>query len=124
MPRAAGIATPPILTLGLPAEEAALAQVGAGAGGIAGIVRIVAFGSRVRGDFRIDSDMDLLVILDNISRRDSVIRFLHDIEERFDVPFSPVLYTMREYEENQRLGSRFVENVEREGKVLYDALPG
>jgi hypothetical protein len=32
-----------------------------------------------------------------------------------------VIYTVAEYETNRRMGSRFVENVEKEGVLLYDA---
>jgi predicted nucleotidyltransferase len=124
MKRNVGIARPPILALGTPQEEAALAEVSARSGELSSVVRVVAFGSRVRGDFRDDSDMDLLVIVRDISSRDEVIRLLCGIEEIHDVPLAPIIYTMSEYEENRRLGSTFVSNVEREGKVLYDAQQG
>lgn len=82
--------------------------------------RLVAFGSRIRGDFHGDSDLDILVLVRDIAAKDEVISFLYRIETECDVPLSPVIYTVDEYETNRRMGSRFVENVEREGLVLYD----
>jgi uncharacterized protein len=124
MDRAALRARHPILALGTAIEEAALAEVSVRAGEVPAIVRVVAFGSRARGDFRGDSDLDVLVIVRDISSRAAVIRLLYGIEEKHDVSLAPVIYTMREYEENRRLGSRFVVNVEHEGKVLYEAQQG
>ena len=91
---------------------------------VASIKRIVAFGSRVRGDFTSDSDLDLLVLVDFIQGRQEVIRFLYDIETDTGVSLAPVIYTVREFEINRAFGSRFVANVEREGVVLYDAERG
>ena len=60
----------------------------------------------------------------SVRAREAVISLLYGIEENHDVPLAPVIYTVSEYEENSRLGSSFVANVEREGRVLYDAEQG
>ena len=82
---------------------------------------IVFFGSRARGDFEGDSDMDLLVVIEDIGRKNKVIGVLHDIELDFGVPISPVIFTSREYAMNKKLKSAFVENIEKEGVILYDS---
>ncbi|MDE3056819.1 MAG: nucleotidyltransferase domain-containing protein, partial [Bacteroidota bacterium] len=84
--------------------------------------KVVIFGSRVRGDFHGSSDLDVMIIIDqmDIEVKDKVIHILHEAELEYDVPLSPVLYTAHEYEMNKKLGSPFFERVEKEGIVLYD----
>jgi len=103
-------------------EKAVLEKISAGAAALPGVSRIVFFGSRNRGDFSKDSDLDILIILKDISHKDNAIRFLHDLELAYDVPLAPVIYTEHEYEINKRMKSGFVLNIEKEGTVLYDAL--
>lgn len=81
---------------------------------------VIFFGSRSRGDFNGSSDMDILVVISDIKAKNRVISILHDIELEYNVPLSPVIFTGREYEINKKLKSRFIENVEREGIVLYE----
>jgi len=88
---------------------------------LAGVKKIVFFGSRARGNFSGSSDMDLLVIISDIEIKNMVIRILHDIELEYDVPLSPVIFTSREYEINKKLKSRFFENIEKEGIIIYDS---
>ena len=109
------------LPLATPAEREALERVAREAALHPMLERLVAFGSRIRGDFHGDSDLDILVLVRDIAAKDEIISFLYRVETACDVPLSPVLYTVAEYETNRRMGSRFVENVEKEGVVLYDA---
>ncbi len=85
------------------------------------IEKVVLFGSRARGDFNGSSDMDILIVITDIQIKNRVISALHDIELEYDVPLSPVIFTSREYEINKKLKSGFIENIEREGIVLYDS---
>jgi predicted nucleotidyltransferase len=111
------------LPLALKSEMKALERLAAAAAAYPEIIRIVVFGSRVRGDFHGDSDLDLLVVVDNLRRKDGVIRLIHDLELEYDAPLSPTLYTPNEIEENTRLGSGFFKAIESEGIVVYDAEP-
>jgi len=107
-----------------PAESGALKDITRLMPAVPGVLRVVFFGSRRRGDFRQDSDLDILVILKDLSSRDRTISVLHDLEMEYDVPISPVIYTEREYGINVKMKSGFFLNVEREGLVLYDAHQG
>jgi uncharacterized protein len=109
------------LPFALDSERLALQQLASGAARVPSILRMTAFGSRVRGDFRGDSDFDILVIIKDIGERAEVIRFIYQVELDTDAPLSPVIFTEAEYSRNRAMGSPFVNNVEREGVVLYDA---
>jgi predicted nucleotidyltransferase len=115
---------PQALPLASEPERLALEAVGRAARDHPSVARIVAFGSRVRGDFSGESDLDLLVVLDDITAKEDAIRFIFRIERKHDVPLSPVIYTTDEYAMNRKLGSGFVANIEREGVVIYDSQPG
>ncbi len=87
------------------------------------VLKVVVFGSRVRGDFRGDSDMDLLVVISQMDLKlmGEVIHILSELELKYDVPIVPTIYTKKEYDVNKSMGSPFITNVEREGVILYDS---
>ena len=85
--------------------------------------RIVAFGSRVWGDFRADSDLDLLIIVDRKDRaiKEFIVSVIYEYELSRDVSFSPVLLSLHELDVNKKLGSPFLKSIDAEGVVVYDA---
>jgi predicted nucleotidyltransferase len=109
------------LPLMTPAERKALNRIAREAALQPMLERLVAFGSRIRGNFHGDSDLDILVLVQDIAAKDEIVSLLYGVETECDVPLSPVIFTVAEYETNRRMGSRFVENIEKEGVVLYDA---
>ncbi|MEW6096870.1 MAG: response regulator [bacterium] len=86
------------------------------------IVSIWLFGSKVRGDFEKDSDIDIFVL---IKRRNGVREKISEIAGEYffktNIPLAPVIYTLYEYRKNKELGSFFFENIEREGVILYES---
>lgn len=86
------------------------------------ILNIRLFGSRVRGDFHRDSDIDIFILVRertyDIEDMVSEIEVNYDIE--YGLPLSTVLYSLFEYQKNKELGSFFFENVEKEGVILYE----
>ncbi len=111
----------PSLKLAKDAERRALEKIATSLADIPQIEKIVVFGSRVRGDFRGSSDLDVLLVLSDIRVKNRAIGILHDIELEYDVPISPVIFTKREYEMNEKMKNKFIVNIEKEGIVLYDA---
>ena len=85
------------------------------------VEKAILYGSRIRGDFHGESDIDILVVVPDIKSKDRIISILHDIEIDYDVPLSPVIMTSREFIMNEKLGSGFIRNIEKEGIVLYDS---
>jgi predicted nucleotidyltransferase len=106
--------------------DASLKEISALLAADSRVERIVAFGSRVRGDFRGDSDMDVLVIVTRKDRelKDSILSLFYTYELERDLSFSLAVFSRDEYEFNRRLGSPFIKNVEQEGLTYYDAERG
>jgi uncharacterized protein len=82
---------------------------------------LILYGSYARGDYRDDSDIDLLVLLDKdkVSRIDEKkIKYpLYDIEFEMGTIISPFVISKKEWETKHRV-TPFFENVSREGKIL------
>ncbi|MDI6752510.1 MAG: nucleotidyltransferase domain-containing protein [bacterium] len=83
------------------------------------VVSIRLFGSKVRGDFTKDSDIDIFVL---VKKRKGIKDKVRDIAADYffdtNIPLAPVVYNLSEYKRNKELGSFFFESVEREGIVL------
>jgi predicted nucleotidyltransferase len=83
------------------------------------IVAIRLFGSKARGDFEKDSDIDIFVLVKQKGEtRDRISDIAADYFYEYNVPIAPVVYSVFEYEKNKELGSFFFEQVEREGVPL------
>lgn len=84
------------------------------------ILSIWLFGSKAKGAFHKDSDIDVFILVKEktpvIHNKLAEITANYDIE--YSLPLSTVLYDLFEYRKNKELGSFFFENVEKEGIVL------
>lgn len=76
-----------------------------------GVKRLVAFGSRARGDAHPDSDLDVAVELPDGLGLDAV-GALQDLEQAFAVPADIVFMPTNR--------PRLMANIERDGVVLYE----
>ncbi len=84
------------------------------------LLLIKLFGSKVRGDYSKDSDIDILLILKqkDYALRERIYDILLDIDLEFDPKISLKIFSMAEIKKNKELGSPFIFNVEQEGILL------
>lgn len=90
------------------------------------VLKIIAFGSRARGDFREDSDHDVFVLVDrkDISIKKRIRDVFYDFEMISGIPFSVIIQSREEFDFNTTLGSPFIKSIKEEGIIIYDALEG
>ncbi|OGP07856.1 MAG: hypothetical protein A2056_01405 [Deltaproteobacteria bacterium GWA2_42_85] len=84
------------------------------------LIDIRIFGSKVRGDFDKESDIDILLVIDSDDWhiRNEISKIAADANMEFDCNISPVIYTKREHEKNKYFRTLFIQEVEREGVSL------
>jgi uncharacterized protein len=79
--------------------------------------QLILFGSRARGDADLDSDMDVLVVIEELDREAE--EYISDCawEAGFDrgIVVVPVVFTRHEWEEGLEHHSLLVQAVEKEG---------
>ncbi len=84
------------------------------------LVSVQLFGSKVRGDSKKDSDIDIYIIVKEKSSKihDKISEIDADILDQFGVLLSPVVYSVYEEKKNLEMHSFFFESVRREGILL------
>ncbi len=79
--------------------------------------------SRARGDFRGDSDFDVLIVVDEKSRelKNKIIDIFYMYELATDISFSLTIRSQEELKFHERLGSPFLNSIKKEGIIFYDS---
>ena len=77
------------------------------------IRKLLLFGSVLHGDFRPDSDIDLLIISESkerfFERQATVRRLLRDLKKK--IPVSPIVLTPQELEDRKKCGDQFINEI-------------
>ena len=80
---------------------------------------IILFGSVARGDFSLDSDIDLLIVKNTrkrpLWRRVDVRKILST-----EIPVDIIVYTPHEFKMLKKSGSVFLKQILEEGKIIYE----
>ncbi len=89
------------------------------------LLKVVFFGSRRRGRFSPESDVDLLVVVERKTPEltDRVFSIAEEVEERFFLQgfsFSIHLYDLKTYQGLKASGSLFIKVIDQEGEVVYE----
>jgi predicted nucleotidyltransferase len=83
-------------------------------------LKIILFGSYARGDFRPESDVDLLVVMETTQKPvRQEIEICHNIEYHFGLDL--LVYTPQALAERVAMGDSFLKEALKEGKVLYES---
>jgi predicted nucleotidyltransferase len=81
---------------------------------------IILYGSVARGDFGMESDIDLLLILEDNELAEKAYEIGYNIDIKNNSVTSILIYYPEEIRKNIELGSPFAKNVVTEGKMIYD----
>ncbi len=89
------------------------------------VLKIVFFGSRMRGIFGPESDIDLFVVLSEKNKEivDTIYEISDAIENNilhYEIPFSIHILTKNEYDRLKDSKSQFIEEIEKEGITIYE----
>lgn len=101
-------------------EAAALARLKEELGRIPGFIQMKLFGSKARGDSDRESDIDVLVVLENCHRktRNAIYDLCYDLSVDYSVVLAPVVYARTEFESELTKVTPFYQTVAREGVLL------
>ena len=85
------------------------------------LVEVILYGSKARGDYSAESDIDILVIVRNRNHidRDKIYDFLLDDDIDYNLNFSLNIYGVNEFQRLVAMKAPFVMNVLREGETLW-----
>ncbi|MBI5788030.1 MAG: nucleotidyltransferase domain-containing protein [Candidatus Schekmanbacteria bacterium] len=81
------------------------------------LLELKLFGSKVRGDFDEESDIDILVVIDSEDWRfkEKISYITADANIDFDCNLSPVIYYKKDHEKNKYFNTLFIQELENQG---------
>ncbi|MBI5193832.1 MAG: nucleotidyltransferase domain-containing protein [Nitrospirae bacterium] len=85
------------------------------------VEEIVVFGSRVRGDYKGESDFDVLVIVKDkdIKTETAIIKYFGTKEDQTGIPFAPVIKDWKVLDNERLYRTGFARAIEEEGVIIY-----
>ncbi len=85
------------------------------------VLRVVLFGSKARGNFGAESDLDVFILVksDDWHLHDEITTLSSPISIRYNALISPKVIGPALFEKMRQVHSFFLENVSKEGVVLW-----
>lgn len=83
--------------------------------------KIILFGSLAQGNLNEDSDIDLFLIKKSQKRRIDRAREVRCLIQSATLPVDLIVYTPSEVRKALEMGSFFIEDILKDGKVVYEA---
>ena len=82
-----------------------------------GLFEMKLFGSKARGDSTVESDIDILVVVESDDWHicNEIYKIATDIQLSNDVCISPKVLSRKDYTRNRDIGTPFVKNIIKEG---------
>lgn len=84
--------------------------------------KIILFGSVARGEFKENSDIDMLIIKNSKKKRYyrtlDVLNLTKNINRQ--LPFEPIIMTSQEFNKGLKENYYFIRQIMRDGKILYE----
>lgn len=82
---------------------------------------VILYGSKARGDAHPDSDMDILLLVDDRKKidRDKIYDFIVDVELEHGIDISLNIYNADEFNRMLTWQAPFATNVAREGETIW-----
>jgi predicted nucleotidyltransferase len=84
------------------------------------LVSLISYGSVARRELHSESDIDILLILEDKRMEDRALDKIFDIDQKNGTSTSVFTTTVGEIEQSLKSGSPFLVSVLKEGGVLYD----
>jgi predicted nucleotidyltransferase len=100
-------------------DEQEIKKVAVQLGTATNALRVILFGSYARGDARINSDVDFMIITESDLPRYKRSRELYKMFRPYPFGMDIIVYTPLEVENAKKSPVSFISNVLREGKTLY-----